>query len=667
MKLPKTYHAQPINNDAEIEPIDWEAGIERLKTEAEAKIHRDNQQREAARLKAMERKESGQISPVYAFNDQNDIESVLRNYGYKQSGKRWLSPESESGQPGVIISDDGQHWISSHGCDATKGSPINNGTWGDAFDLYCFYEWGNDRKAALKAVGDTITTPDGITISKHNQRLHKQQEAANECMEAFEDLSQTGGAVTPPPSIDRVDLLKPPGIAGDICELIRREARRERPELYPFAALHLLSLAGRHCYSDYTKKLNLFTLGIAVTGAGKEVQQNILKKLASKVGLERIFAESGSFKQIIEDLIDSEGSSLYIIDEIHSFFNSMSNKNAQTYETKMESEVLKLLATLLYTFRGEEQRKHSQSLQKQINTINSQIEDLAEKIKDDGRPDPDGEIAKFRESKEKERRQKISILEKLEKILGYIKSGWPLPYLGIMGHSTPHNLDAFVSSDRADSGMLGRALIIRCAETRSQLKRSIKLEPEGKNKLSLETRIVCRLSAIHDSSDPHIKTTPEAAAFIDECIDWFDDDEQLNDSLMGAIYTRAPEHLTKVATILALYDREITLDHAKYAYALVMSSIKDIRYLLQTNSGSNNLIIQSAIDTIHRNSKQPGIPPSRLKQIVEKSKGFADLKLKTKNSKNNDLFEYLIHKEIKENRLTLLEEGKKKRYVSLAA
>jgi hypothetical protein len=193
VKLPKTYHAQPINNDAEIEPIDWEAELQQLEAEAEAQIQRENQEREAAKLKAQDRHQSGQISAVDAFNEQNPLESILRGYGYKQSGKRWLSPDSESGQAGVILSSDGRKWISAHGCDADKGRPINNGTMGDAFDLYCFYEWGNDRNAALTAVGDAITTPEGISITKHNQRLYKQREAANECMAGFEDLSQTGG------------------------------------------------------------------------------------------------------------------------------------------------------------------------------------------------------------------------------------------------------------------------------------------------------------------------------------------------------------------------------------------------------------------------------------------------------------------------------------------
>jgi regulator of protease activity HflC (stomatin/prohibitin superfamily) len=64
VKLPKTYHAQPINNDAEIEPIDWEAELQQLEAEAEAQIQRENQEREAAKLKAQDRHQSGQTEPA---------------------------------------------------------------------------------------------------------------------------------------------------------------------------------------------------------------------------------------------------------------------------------------------------------------------------------------------------------------------------------------------------------------------------------------------------------------------------------------------------------------------------------------------------------------------------------------------------------------------------
>jgi hypothetical protein len=52
--------------------------------------------------------------------------------------------------------------MSSHESDRDfgVGRANDSGASGDAFDLLCFYEHGNDSTAPLKALGSTFTTPD---------------------------------------------------------------------------------------------------------------------------------------------------------------------------------------------------------------------------------------------------------------------------------------------------------------------------------------------------------------------------------------------------------------------------------------------------------------------------------------------------------------------------
>jgi hypothetical protein len=88
------------------------------------------------------------------FNSLFSVESVLASYGYQQRGKKWLSPNSESKQPGVTI-DDGK-WFSCHGTDAGIGRPTPAGTFGDSFDLFVYYEHQGNRADALKAAGKMI-------------------------------------------------------------------------------------------------------------------------------------------------------------------------------------------------------------------------------------------------------------------------------------------------------------------------------------------------------------------------------------------------------------------------------------------------------------------------------------------------------------------------------
>lgn len=154
-----------------------DAEIQRLNAEAEAL----KQRRNAAQLKAMQRMASGEKSPINAFNAAYDIELMLTTFGYLQKGKRYVSPLSESGSPAVVITPDGNRWISHHASDLAAGigkrSDSGDTCSGDAFDLFKFYQHGNDQAAALKAAGAMFTTAEGVSITKANQREYMAAQA----------------------------------------------------------------------------------------------------------------------------------------------------------------------------------------------------------------------------------------------------------------------------------------------------------------------------------------------------------------------------------------------------------------------------------------------------------------------------------------------------------
>src|SRR5690606_22635040 len=132
-----------------------------------------------------------------------------------------------------------------------------------------------DEAAALKAAGAMFKDENGVSITKQNQRDYMaNQSASPEAIAAvkamFDKAEDEPSEQLEPPSPADVDIDNPPGLAGDICRLMQLKARRLRPELYPLAALHLMALMGRKRKSVYTSKLNLITLGIAETAAGKE-------------------------------------------------------------------------------------------------------------------------------------------------------------------------------------------------------------------------------------------------------------------------------------------------------------------------------------------------------------------------------------------------------------
>jgi hypothetical protein len=98
--------------------------------------------------------QSGGVSVIDAYCAANDLFSELSRYGYKQIGKRWLSPHSGTGLPGVMPFPDGQscwiHHASDPLCSEDSGKPVNS------FDLFCYYDHGGDSSKAVKHAAEIL-------------------------------------------------------------------------------------------------------------------------------------------------------------------------------------------------------------------------------------------------------------------------------------------------------------------------------------------------------------------------------------------------------------------------------------------------------------------------------------------------------------------------------
>jgi hypothetical protein len=162
-------------------PLNWSESFKTELLEKEKQAISEKQRIEElqkqSRIKAEIRMNSGTTSPMDAFNAAYSVEQSLEFYGYKRVGNKWISPNSESGTAGVIVKDN--KWISSHASDLGIGRQNANGTSGDAFDLFKYYQCGNVRSVALKAAGDMFTTDSGKTINQQNQQNYKENQASS--------------------------------------------------------------------------------------------------------------------------------------------------------------------------------------------------------------------------------------------------------------------------------------------------------------------------------------------------------------------------------------------------------------------------------------------------------------------------------------------------------
>ena len=384
------------------------------------------------------------VNQVY----EQQLEAIVQQLGNKRIGQRFLSPFSNSGAAGIVIytSDDGKRRVYSHHGESDPLSHLNHGGHSlDTFDVLCTLKFGGEERKAIAHYANELD-PQG---QKERQRIHAERlespyQGDQESVKAMFNAEL--------PKTTDVNILNPPGLAGKICKFIKVTAMRERPELYPLAALHLMALVGKNRESEYTRKLNLMTLGIAETATGKEAAQSAIKILANNAGSSKfIHGNAGSFKELIKNLVDGDGASLYIVDEVHSLLGAMKNRNAQTYETKMEAEILTMSATGLYTFRGMEKEPFIEKYKGKLEWVQKKLDEM---------PEDHEEIAKLQ-----------AVYDKYERTISFIENGWPNPFFSIMGHSVPDRLDSFANPENIASGLLGRMLVVRCPDSREKLKR----------------------------------------------------------------------------------------------------------------------------------------------------------------------------------------------------
>lgn len=181
------YDAHYSNDSSSLNVTYWADDYQEKLAQLEQEEKERQQRRAKGEEKLKQRMESGCVSPKDAFNAAFPIELMLDTFGYIRRGKRWLSPNSESGVPGVTLRDNGLKWQSMHGSDAGIGEACKSGSgrFGDAFDLLVYYEHGGDFDAALKAVGEQFQI-NGRSLTKHNQIAYMENQSKQEAINGFE-------------------------------------------------------------------------------------------------------------------------------------------------------------------------------------------------------------------------------------------------------------------------------------------------------------------------------------------------------------------------------------------------------------------------------------------------------------------------------------------------
>jgi hypothetical protein len=113
------------------------------------------------------------------YERANPIEQQLERYGYSRKGKRYLSPHSSTGLPGVHLLDNARCWIhhaSDPLCSEESGKPVSS------YDLFCYYDHNGDYSKAFKAAAVEL----GIQLRAPVQVKERTDQPVVQCDDAGE-------------------------------------------------------------------------------------------------------------------------------------------------------------------------------------------------------------------------------------------------------------------------------------------------------------------------------------------------------------------------------------------------------------------------------------------------------------------------------------------------
>lgn len=576
---------------------------------------------------------SSRGSLIDDVNDNENIHSLLSSYGYKKQGLKYLAPESGSGVAGVIVykdKKDGKTRVySNHATDPLSGCGR------DCFDVICTIEYNGDEGRAIEellkiepykslnvqrkkdfAIANNQETPEQKKQRQKEYAIAKQAEqdakdraeadammqnadaamasymaekAANE--ESSIDAYKKESALKKEKSrkfwmlgdkdLSTIDITKPHGVLGEMCDIMKKMAYRRLDMSYPIYGLQTLaSLAGKRKGIN-GQKLSLITFLIAESATGKDIGQRFLMEV-NRIKGKTTYGQPRSDKEIIRALFEANGEYTYCMDECHSFFAGVNNKNAPAYLQGISSMILSTATASTVPVDFNYMASIQDSLAKRKASLNT----IIDKISSNDIKDPTG-------SKKATAEEKILEIENQEK---WLFDGIPNPIINLAGASTPRKFDSIVNPDTLEDGMMGRCLLLRSDEINKEIRPTLFDIPEHFTNFRLGNILLKCQKAI--DAGEQINVDAEAEVILNQLLDKFNEEGMNEDPIMGACYRRANYLINRIAPLLALDSGTVTKEDLYYATAIVLHNFECKISLAKKNASQTNKDNQSSNDYI---------------------------------------------------------------------
>ena len=409
-----------------------------------------------------------------------------------------------------------------------------------------------------------------------------------------------------------IDLTCPPGFVGELTTWIESQGRRPRRNLAVAAAITALGNVAGLRYTDDLDGVttNCLTFCVAGSRTGKEAILQAVTEIHRVAGIAP--ATHGAIKSEQEVLrnLTRHQAALYLIDEIGIFLQKIKNAQKRGGAAYLDGVIGVLMSAyskaagfLLIT--GDLREDLRTALTRELAAINGQI-DRCEGPRD--------------------------VLEaktaSIERALAGLDNGLERPFLSLLGFTTPVTFEDLVDLQAATNGFIGRALLFREADTAPRSK-------PNWTPTALPTRLALTLADIYGGGEascrlarveyygPRTKVPTEAAAVIclRRVLDWLEDQAVANKSTSGleALYLGAYELVSKISLVLAVPEGLRTVEHVRWAFALVKRDVESKVRLVTANedeaaSAHKSAIVARITNLIEGDGETIGVIANRLRR-----------------------------------------------------
>ena len=373
-----------------------------------------------------------------------------------------------------------------------------------------------------------------------------------------------------------IDLLRPPGLVGQVADWINSQCRYPREHLATAGALLTVGNIAGLQYIDGRDRatLNLMLFARAGSSSGKEAVLEAVRQLHSAAGLgEAVHGSIKSDKGIIEDLTRNQAA-YYLIDEIGIFLKKITNAQQNGGTPYLEGVIGNIMQSYSKAngnllINGDMRDTMRSELGKQLAQVRKQMDDAG------------GENARLA-------RHEQQIIDAIERF----RDGIHKPFLSLIGFTTPITFDQVMTYDNAANGFIGRAILVSELETNPRPKMGFE-PPELPMGLKMALYNLCARGeydaeawARVENYNERVKIhcTKDASELLDRILHWFIDwaEEAKGKSGLEPVVRRGYEMVAKVSAILAAGEGIKNADHVRWAFALVKRDIEEKMRLVES-------------------------------------------------------------------------------------